>query len=349
MGQDGSALMTHQHRACSVLAFSVPIATLLVCAIFAPIAAQDTRQTGSPLSETYTPRTVDATTKPGQPWTMPPAPPGVEIQKDLSYLAEGRQEKLDLYLPSNRAAGARAPAVVVIHGGGWTTGDKARQREFLTGTTLALAGYVAISIEYMKESGKRWPTNLHDCKNAVRWLRVNAAKLQVDAAHIGVIGGSAGGHLALMVGYTTGVKELEPDGPYPGVSDRVQAVVDMYGVTNLLTRQATEKDGTPNGQLREAGLFPNKRGENIDKWKLASPVYHVSKDSPPTLILHGTADPTVDRDQSYELGKTLKEAGVPHRLIMLQGIGHTFALLDKGVDVREVVVVFFNTYLKPAK
>jgi dipeptidyl aminopeptidase/acylaminoacyl peptidase len=112
--------------------------------------------------------------------------------------------------------------------------------------------------------------------------------------------------------------------------------------------QATEIDGTPNGQLREAGLFPDKRGENLDRWKLASPAYHVSKDSPPTRILHGTADPTVDRDQSCELGKTLNAAGVPHRLIMLQGVGHTFALLDKGVDVR-VVVTFFNTYLKPAK
>jgi len=283
------------------------------------------------------------------PWTMPPPPPGVEIQKDLSYLAADRQETLDLYLPSTRAEGVRSPAVVIIHGGGWNTGDKARQREFVAGTTLALAGYVAISIEYMKERDKRWPTNLFDCKNAVRWLRVNAAKLQIDPDHIGIIGGSAGGHLALMVGYTAGVKELEPDEPYPGVSDRVQAVVDMYGVTNLLTRQATEKDGTPNGQLREAGLFPDKRGENTDKWKLASPVYHVSTDSPPTLILHGTTDPTVDRDQSYELGKTLNAAGVPHRLIMLQGVGHTFALLDKGVDVRVVVVTFFNTYLKPAK
>lgn len=284
-----------------------------------------------------------------KPWTMPPAPPGVAIQKDVPYLAPERAEKLDLYLPADRPAGVRSPAIVIIHGGGWSSGDKARQREFVSGTTFAQAGYVAVSIEYMKEAGKRWPLNLHDCKNAVRWLRVNADRLQIDAAHIGVIGGSAGGHLALMVAYTTGVKELEPDGPYPRVSDRVQAVVDMYGVTNLLTRQATEKNGTPNGQLRDAGLFPDKRGEHVERWRLASPVFHVRKDSPPTLILHGTADATVDRDQSYELAKRLEEVGVPHRLMMLPGIGHTFALLDKGVDVRADVVGFFDRCLKPAQ
>ena len=135
-------------------------------------------------------------------WVMPPAPDGVTIEKDVAYLAPGRAEKLDLYLPAARATGVRSPAVVIIHGGGWTNGDKGASREFNIGTTLAKAGYVAASVNYQIEGAERWPTNLLDCKNAVRFLRAGAERHGVDVDRIGVIGGSAGGHLALLVGYT---------------------------------------------------------------------------------------------------------------------------------------------------
>jgi len=288
-----------------------------------------------------------------RPAVLPPAPEGTVIEREVAYLPAGRKEKLDLYLPADRSKSVRSPAVVIIHGGGWSGGDKASGREFNLGTTLAKAGYVCASVEYLKEGSGRWPTNLHDCKNAVRFLRANADRYQVDAAHIGVIGGSAGGHLALMVAYTPEVKELTPAAPYPGVSDRVQACVDMYGVTDLVTRQATEPDGTPNGKLREAGLFPDKRGESPAKWKLASPVSHISKASPPTLILHGLVDTTVDREQSQELDRKLGEQGVEHRLILLPGVGHTFDLEQwqrkpLPQDLRPVVVGFFDQHLKPA-
>jgi acetyl esterase/lipase len=306
---------------------------------------------GAAEDQSPAPKTAKAKSKKARPAALPAAPEGVVVQRDVVYLAPGRKEKLDLYLPAGRAASVRSPAVVIIHGGGWTGGDKSAGREFNIGTTLAKAGYVCASVEYLKEGAGRWPTNLFDCKNGVRFLRANASRYQVDADHVGVIGGSAGGHLALMVAYTPGVKELEPDSPYPGVSDQVQACVDMYGVADLLTRQATEPDGTPNGRPREAGVFPDKRGEHPDKWKLASPVTHISQSSPPTLILHGTADSTVDRDQSTELDKKLAAAGVPHQLILIPGIGHTFDLQEwqhkpLPQDLRPVVVGFFDKHLK---
>ncbi len=139
----------------------------------------------------------------------------VSIEKDVAYLGEGRTEKADLYLPSkvidaDRAARlSQRPGVIIIHGGGWATGDKGAAREINIGTTLASQGYVCMSINYLlqpKEGPRIWPRNLHDCKTAVRWLRANSSKLQLDTEHIGVIGGSAGGHLALMLGLTD--KEL---------------------------------------------------------------------------------------------------------------------------------------------
>ena len=284
------------------------------------------------------------------PKPLPPAPDGVTIEHDLSYLAPGRKEKLDLYQPSARPAGEISPAVVIIHGGGWVGGDKSSEREFVTGTTLAKAGYVCISIEYWKEAENRWPTNLQDCKNAVRWLRVNAAKLQVDPARIGVIGGSAGGHLALMVAYTAGDAQIDPKPLYPGVSDQVSACVDMYGISNILTRQGTDASGKPDGRpLGETQLFREKPADAPEKWKSASPVSHIRHDSPPTLILHGTADTTVDRDQSTELHAALTAAGVESKLIMAEGANHAWPLKTAQFDHTGDVVAFFDQHLKPRR
>jgi acetyl esterase/lipase len=285
-------------------------------------------------------------------WVMPPAPDGVTIEKDVAYLAPGRAEKLDLYLPAARATGVRSPAVVIIHGGGWTNGDKGASREFNIGTTLAKAGYVAASVNYQIEGAERWPTNLLDCKNAVRFLRAGAERHGVDVDRIGVIGGSAGGHLALMVGYTTGVPDFEPLAPYPGVSSAVRAVVDMYGPANLLTRRTTDALGNPTGQVRlDSKLMPTKATDDEAGWRRASPVFHVRPGLPPTLILHGTADTTVDREQSLELERALEKAGVPHKLLMLPGVGHTFDLQRWGgaelpTDLRPVVLGFFGEHLE---
>lgn len=282
---------------------------------------------------------------------LPPAPEGVLIQQDVPYLDAERLEKLDLYLPADRPKDARSPAVVMIHGGGWTGGDKAEGRSFNICTTLAKAGYVCISINYILTRGECWPTDVRDCKNAVRFLRANAEKYGVDVDHIGVIGGSAGGHLALMVAYTNKVPFLEPASPYPGVSDRVNCVVDMYGITNLLTRRKTDEKGNPTGALiTSSGLLPMSREEVTDTWKLASPVYHISKATPPTLILQGDADTTVDRDQSVELANKLRVCGVEHDLVLIPGIGHTFDLQTWArkplpQDLRPVVTKFFDKHL----
>ena len=285
-----------------------------------------------------------ATSSPGE--SLPDPPPGVSVRRDLSVLAEERQEKLDLYQPAERAAGTRSPAVVIIHGGGWIGGDKGARREFITGTTLARAGYICVSVNYSLTAGKRWPVNLHDCKNAVRWLRVNAAELGVDPERIGVIGGSAGGHLALMVAYTAGDPRLEPEGPYPGVSDHVSACVNMYGVGNLLTRRMTEPDGSPTDEFKGHQLFPESREQAPEKWRLASPVSHIKRDSPPTLTLHGTADTVVDRDQAIELDLALRAAGAQSTLRLVEGATHAWPLRTKSFDLTGEVLAFFDRHLK---
>ena len=273
--------------------------------------------------------------------------PEVKVTADIDYLGANRKEKLDLYYPE-QSSDKRMLAIIMIHGGGWVEGDKAKKREIAVCTALAKAGFMCASINY-KLGNKSWPQNLYDCKTAVRFLRVNADKYNIDANHIGVIGGSSGGHLAAMVGLTGNEPNFDPKQPYSGISTRVQAVVDMYGVSNLLTREGTSASGEPNGVLKD-GTAPRVLGctrtECPELWKQASPVNHITKDAPPFLILHGTADTTVDYKQSTEFAQRLKEIGVESHLELIKGAQHTFDLESSGTDLRKTVISFFESKLK---
>ncbi len=260
---------------------------------------------------------------------LPAAEPAVKVTTDLPFLAADRTEKLDLYLPAPPAAVNLSPALVWIHGGGWAGGTKNEARAKNICGILAKAGYVAVSVDYRLGAGA-WPTNLFDCKNAVRFLRANAAKYQIDPHRIAVAGGSAGGHLALMVALTAGKPGLEPTGadtPYAGVSSAVRGVINMYGVTNLQTRRSVDAKGQPTEtpRLRDSSLkYFGADSAAAEVLTLASPVTHVAKDSPPMLTLHGRADTTVDYLQAEELERVARERGAAHTLVLLEGVGHTF-------------------------
>ena len=279
-------------------------------------------------------------------------PSDARVIRDVAYLEPGRAEKLDVYLPERAPSDPPSPAVVWIHGGGWINGSKKEDRALEVCRCLSAAGYVCASIDYRLGPGA-WPTDLFDCKNAIRFLRVHAADYHVDPERIAVMGGSAGGHLALMVGLTSGDPELEPPGPYPGVGDGVWAVGDFYGPTDPLTRQAVAADGTPLGtpkpQRGPASVFGAVPEANPGLWRNLAPVNHVRPDSPAVLIVHGKADPVVDYPQSLELERALTRNGVPHELVLLEGVGHAFDLESWGQkrlprDLRPVVLSFLRQY-----
>lgn len=251
--------------------------------------------------------------------------PNVEVRGDIPFLQSDRTEKLDLYLPKHRNAGEKCPAVLLIHGGGWKEGDKRQPREIEFGTTLAENGFVAASINYALRSAGKFPINLHDCKNGIRYLRSHADVLGIDPNRIAVMGGSAGGHLALLVAYTADQSNLAPSQPYPCVSDKVACVVDFYGISNLATRKETDPNGKP---LKVEPLDSTTQsifGSTPQDWKKASPVTYVKRDVPPTLILHGKKDTTVDSDQSQELADALIKAGASYDIIWLPNAPHSFS------------------------
>lgn len=271
-------------------------------------------------------------------------PAGVRVEKDVPYLAPDRTEKADLYLPAEPPAGKKRPAVVVIHGGGWTGGDKGAAREINIGTTLAKNGYVGMSIDYVLAAKDRptWPQNLHDCKTAVRWLRKNADKYGIDAANIGVIGGSAGGHLAAMVALTGPKDGLDPAGPYGEFPCSVRCAVDLYGPAEL----AEWKDAAKTVKSSSEAMLGKTQAEAPELYQAASPTSHADKADPPVLILHGTADATVPVAQSELLAAALKAGGVDHELVIVEGAPHTFHLQPKERDLRPLVVGFFDKHLK---
>ena len=258
--------------------------------------------------------------------TVQPGSDRVEFRGDVPFLPPDRSETLDLYLPKNRRPGEKSPAVLLIHGGGWKEGDKRQAREIELGTTLAENGYVAASLNYALRSAGKFPVNLQDCKNGIRYLRAHAAELDLDPNRLAVMGGSAGGHLALMVAYTGDDPTLAPSQPYPDISDKVSCVIDFYGITDIESRRRTDPDGK-SGELR--GVEPEVQtifGTTPREWKKASPIGHLRRNLPPTLIVHGRKDTTVDRDQSQLLADELKKAGAEYELVWLNQAGHSFSL-----------------------
>ncbi|MEO6053731.1 MAG: alpha/beta hydrolase [Chthoniobacterales bacterium] len=200
------------------------------------------------------------------------------------------------------------PAIISIHGGGWRNAayEPNGARQFVS------QGYFTMSCEYRTLPEAKWPAQIEDCKLAVRWLRANAAKYNVDPNRIGIWGGSAGGHLAALLGSAENHPELEGTGGYPDVSSKVQAVIDFFGPTDL-------RDGTY-GLAQE--LFAKKYSEAPEVWTQASPITYVHKDMPPFLIVHGTKDPMVPYEQSKVFVEAMQKVGANVQFITVENGDH---------------------------
>lgn len=245
-----------------------------------------------------------------------------EVRRDLEYAQVGDISlRLDLYLPEKAKENAKRPPLLVwVHGGAWRSGSKDNMP--LGG--LVERGFAVASVEYRLSPVARFPAQVHDINGAIRYLRASAKELGVDAARIGIVGSSAGGHLAALVGVTNGVKELEGDvGGRLDQSSDVQAIVDLYGPTNFLT---ILKQSTPHGlNVRVPALELLLGGQPEDKpdlARLASPVFHVDEHDPPLLLLYGDQDPQVPINQAHELKGAYLAKGMKAKFIVVYGAAH---------------------------
>lgn len=261
----------------------------------------------------------------------------IVTQPDVTYgTAGGHPLLLDIYEPAARVSGLR-PAVVLIHGGGWNSLDRTTMRGM--GTFLARSGFVAFSVDYrlMHGSENLWPVQLDDVQHAVRWIRANASKYGVDPDHIGAFGHSAGAQLAALLGMEETHEISDPT--VAKYSSKVQAVVDVSGPTDFTTHGDSDADAFL------SAFFGGDYAHHPAIWQDASPVFHVSGNASPFLIIHGTHDESVPMAQAQELADKLKQAGISVKLVKVEDV-HTF----QTPEARRLLVVetqaFFNQYLR---
>jgi acetyl esterase/lipase len=257
--------------------------------------------------------------------------------KDLAY-GPADANKLDLYLPDK--ADAPTPLIVWVHGGGWLQGDKKGGPAM----PFVAKGYAVASINYRLSKEATYPAQIEDCKAAVRFLRANAKKYNLDPDRFGAWGGSAGGHLVALLGTTGDVKELDGKGDNLDVSSRVQAVCDWYGPTDLGQMGGShDKPDSP-----EAKLIGGPLQDNKDKVARANPITYVTKTAAPFLIMHGDQDKSVPPGQSELLQEALKKAGVEVTYEVVKGAGHGGKEFNTPESL-ELVEKFFDKHLKKSK
>lgn len=242
----------------------------------------------------------------------------IQVSRDIEFAkVDGHSLKLDLYRPVNASS---PPLVVWVHGGAWRAGSK----DSMPLGELVRRGFAIASVDYRLSPVAKFPAQVHDCKAAIRFLRATEKQYGYNASKIGIAGSSAGGHLVAEIGVTNGHPELEGTvGKHLDQTSSVQAVVDYYGPTNFLT---ILKQSTPHGlSVRVPALqllLGSPPEENLALAKLASPVFHVDKDDPPLLMIHGDQDPQVPINQSHELHGVFKELGLTVSLEVVHSGAH---------------------------
>ncbi len=274
-----------------------------------------------------------------------PAPNSEASETDVVYgKVNGTTLRLDVYRPETPAQ-QLAPAVILIHGGGWMSFDKStmsRMARWLSGN-----GFVAFAIDYRllqltenQHPANQWPAQLDDAQRAVRWVRANAAKYGVDPARIGAFGHSAGAQMASLLG------ELDTrdnrDASLAAYSSRVQAVVDVSGPSDFTNRHDAD------GDKFMAQLFGSRLEEDPKTWRAASPVFNIDKHTSPFLIVHGTHDEEVPIAQAEEFDAALEKAGISVKFIKVDD-GHAFRSDEARRELAIETVAFFNEKLKTAQ
>jgi len=260
-------------------------------------------------------------------------PAGFTAQLNVIYTkVKDWEGKMDIYLPSKD--NKQTPVVINIHGGGWNKGVKESQTGF---STFFKAGFAVANIEYRLTGQATAPAAIEDTRCALIYLIKNAKALNIDVNRIVIMGGSAGGHLALMGGLLANDHRFDTN--CPGVENiKVAAIIDKYGITDVWD--------WGNGTVVKSKSARNWLGNKADDKKFAasvSPMTYVTKDSPPVFIVHGDADPTVPYQQSVNLHKKLKDAGVQTEFMTVEGGLHGKFEKEKNSEINKAMIAFLKS------
>jgi acetyl esterase/lipase len=268
-----------------------------------------------------------------------PVPPEVfTFRADIPYATDSNRQKLDILFPAGPVE--PRPLLVFIHGGGWLGGDKGGENTLRFMVRFAEKGFIAASIGYRFSDEAPFPAQIEDCKAAVRYLRAHAEEYGIDAARVGAIGGSAGGHLSAMLALTRPEDGFDVGG-HLEFSSAIQAAVPVCPPTDLripICENFVEDDPAVNP------LLGGPPSEHPEKAAAASPVTYVHSDAPPLLLIHGGQDKRVLPSQSESLAQALEKVGAPVELFILPEEKHGVHFVREGVGL-ERAMSFFETHL----
>ncbi|MBL7746137.1 MAG: alpha/beta hydrolase fold domain-containing protein, partial [Chitinophagaceae bacterium] len=259
-------------------------------------------------------------------------------EKNISYCkTKERELKLDVFSPKEKSTNKRI-AILFIHGGGWRSGNKAMHHPLLQ--RLAALGYVCITPEYRLSTEALYPAAVHDVKSAIRWVRKNATKYNIDVNKIAISGHSAGGELAAFMGATNGMMQFEGDGCYKNISSKVNAVIDLDGTLAFIHPESGEGDDSKRISAA-THWFGYSKTENPELWKKAAPLTHVGKHTPPTQFINsGVARMHAGREDFIAV---LKQHNIYSETRTLEGSPHSFILFNPWFDT---TVVYMDTFLR---
>jgi acetyl esterase/lipase len=274
----------------------------------------------------------------------PPVPVGLRSHRDVTYatLPGGRQLKLDVFYPRARRR-QRFPAVLIIHGGGWRSGD--RSQHVPLAQQLAAKGYVTVTAEYRLATEARYPAAVQDLKTAIRWLRASAKVYPVDTTRIAVWGFSAGGQLAALIGTTNGARLFETD-QYASRSSSVQAIIDADGILAFIHPESGEGDDRKSTSAATY-WFGSPKTEHPELWEQASALSHVNVQTPPILFINSGVDRMhAGRD---DMRRQLTALGIYTEVQRFADAPHPFVLFNPWFEPTLQYTADFLQRVFPAK
>jgi acetyl esterase/lipase len=268
--------------------------------------------------------------------------------KDVAYASTSSAQKMDIYIPDGTGP---FPAVVLIHGGAFKSGDKSMEAS--NAATLVANGFVAVTINYRLSGEAIFPAAVQDCKAAVRYIRANASKYKINPDKIGTWGSSSGGNLSAMMGTSGGDSYLEgTQGDYLTTSSTIQACIDWFGPINFATMVSEglalgfSSSYNVNNESQYVGVDANDPA-NITTVNKANPTTYIDKNDPPFWIEVGSADPLIPYTQSLNFYKALKDVLGDSKVSydLLDGAGHGGSQFSTSANMQKVIT-FFNNHLK---
>ncbi len=261
----------------------------------------------------------------------PAVPADISVFKDIVYKeVDDISLKLDIYKRQDLAE--KVPVLVFIHGGSWTKGNKSDYLPYLI--SYAQKGYVTATVSYRFSQVAPFPAALEDVKCAVAWIYAHAEEYGILADKIGIVGGSAGGHLAMMLGYSENDEYISEC--TDSLNRKVQAIVNFYGPADLTTIEGQENS--------DVNAFVGvSYEESPEAWLEASPRSHISADDPPTITFQGTLDELVPYSQADSLHLWLNRVGVVNEYHKLKGWPHT---MDAAKKVNEYCQYYMDAFFK---